>query len=93
MKATTRGDAFLIFVLPSLDVEPRPCEIISKYQEFKDVFEKKNANTLLKHRPYNYIIDLVEEEQPPFKPIYNLLQGELAMLHEYLDENLEKGFI
>jgi len=57
------------------------------------VFEKKNANTLSKHQPYDYIIDLVKGAQPPFGPIYNLLQGELAVLHEYLDENLEKGVI
>jgi len=57
------------------------------------VFEKKNVNTLSKHQPYDYIIDLVKRAQPPFGPIYNLLQGELAMLHEYLDENLEKGVI
>jgi hypothetical protein len=35
----------------------------------------------------------VEGAQPPFGPIYNLSQDELAMLLEYLDENLEKGFI
>jgi hypothetical protein len=35
----------------------------------------------------------VETTQPPFEPIYNLLQDEFATLHEYLDENLEKGFI
>jgi len=35
----------------------------------------------------------VEGTQPPFGPIYNLSQDELAMFHEYLDENLDKGFI
>jgi hypothetical protein len=49
MKATTRINAFLIYVLPSLDVEPHPHEIPSQYQEFKDVFEKKNVDTLPKH--------------------------------------------
>jgi hypothetical protein len=29
MKAATRGDAFLIYVLPSLDVEPYPHKILS----------------------------------------------------------------
>jgi hypothetical protein len=52
MKAATKGDSFFIYVLPSLHVEPHPHEIPSQYQEFKDVFEKKNANTLFKHRPY-----------------------------------------
>jgi hypothetical protein len=31
MKATIRGDAFFIYVLPSLDVEPRSHEIPSQY--------------------------------------------------------------
>jgi hypothetical protein len=29
IKATTKGDAFLIYILPSPDVEPRPHEIPS----------------------------------------------------------------
>jgi hypothetical protein len=93
MKVATREDAFLIYVLPSPNVEPHPHEIPSQYQEFKDVFENKNANTLPKHRPYDHTIDLVERTQPPFKPIYNLLKDKLATLCEYLNENLEKGFI
>jgi hypothetical protein len=43
MKAVKRGDAFLIYALPSLDVEPRPHGILSQYQEFKDA-------TILKKR-------------------------------------------
>jgi hypothetical protein len=31
-KVTTRGDAFLIYVFPSPDVEPCPHEIPSQYQ-------------------------------------------------------------
>jgi hypothetical protein len=57
------------------------------------VFEKKNVDTLPKHQPNDYTIELEEGVQPPFKPIYNLLLDELAALCEYLDENLEKGFI
>jgi hypothetical protein len=49
MKVATIEDAFLIYVLPSLDVEPHPHEIPSQYQEFKDVFEKRNVDTLPKH--------------------------------------------
>jgi hypothetical protein len=48
MKAATRGDAFFIYVLPSPGVEPHPHEILSQYQKFKDMFEKKNADTLPK---------------------------------------------
>jgi len=57
------------------------------------VFEKKNVNTLLKHCPYDCTIDLEEVAQPPFGPIYNLSQDKRATFHEYINENLEKGFI
>jgi hypothetical protein len=36
------------------------------------VFKKKNVDTLPKHWPYDYIIDLEEGAQPAFGPIYNL---------------------
>jgi len=49
MKVTATRNAFLIYALPSPNVKPHPHEIISKCQEFKDVFEKRNANTLPKH--------------------------------------------
>jgi len=59
----------------------------------KNVFEKRNAETLPKHQPYNYTIDFTEGVQPPFRPIYNLTQEELVMICKYLNENLKKGFI
>ena len=45
------------------------------------------------HYPYDCAIELQDGAQPPFGPIYNLLQIELAALHEYIDENLSKIFI
>jgi len=57
------------------------------------VFEKINVGTLPNHQPYDCTIDLVEGAQPPFGPIYNLSQNELATFHEYFNENLEKWFI
>ncbi len=93
IKTTKTRDSFFIYVLPSLDVEPCAYEILSQYQEFKDVFEKKNVDTLSKHRPYSCTIDLEEETQPQFRPIHNLSQDELAAFCKYIHENLEKGFI
>jgi hypothetical protein len=54
---------------------------------------RKKCDTLPKHGPYNCTIDLVERSQPPFGPIYNFSQDELARLHGYIDKNLKKGFI
>jgi len=91
MQATKKGKAFLIYVFPISNVESLHHEIPSQYKEFKDVFEKKNANTLPEHRPYDCAIDL-EGAQLPFGLIYNLSQNELAALREYINENLEKRF-
>jgi len=38
-------------------------------------------------------LDFVERAQHSFGPIYNLSQVKLAKLHEYINENLKKGFI
>jgi hypothetical protein len=93
MQVAKKGDVFLMYVLPSLDVEPWPHKILSQYKKFKDVFKKKNAYTLPKHRPYDYTIDLEERAQPPFGPIYNLSQDKLVTLHEDMNKNIEKEFI
>ncbi len=57
------------------------------------MFEKKNDNNLPKHCPYDCTIDFEEGTQRPFESIYNLSQHELVAFHEYINENLEKGFI
>ena len=64
-----------------------------RYKKYQDVFEKKNADMLPQHRPYDCGIDLQEGTQPPFGPIYSLSQNELATLWKYLDRNLAKNFI
>jgi hypothetical protein len=45
--------------------------LLSKYEDFGDVFEKKNVDRLPKHRPYDCLIDL-RGVSPPFGPIYGL---------------------
>jgi len=41
-------------------------DISLQYQDFNDIFEKKNSNMLLKHRPYDCSIELQDGAQPPF---------------------------
>jgi hypothetical protein len=57
------------------------------------MFEKKNANTLPKHWPYDCTIDLEEKTQPPFEPICNLSQNKLVALREYINEIFKIKFI
>ncbi len=46
MQVAKKGDAFLIYVLPASNVELPHHEIFFQYKEFKDMFEKKNIDTL-----------------------------------------------
>ena len=48
---------------------------------------------LPKHKLYNCAIDLQDIAQPPFSPIYNLLQNELLILKDLIEENLAKNVI
>ena len=64
-----------------------------KYHEFADVFSKTKAEVLTSHYPYNLKINLEEGAQPPVGPIYSLLASEQEALKEFIEENLNMGFI
>lgn len=93
MQAAKSGATFAIYATPMSGQTQKSMQLPDQYKEFQDVFEKKNADTLPQHRPYDCSIDLQEGTQPPFGPIYNLSQNELAELRKYIDENLAKNFI
>ena len=54
--------------------------LLKSNEDFIDVFEKKKADTLPHHRPYDCANDLQDSGQPPFGRIYYLSQNELAEL-------------
>jgi hypothetical protein len=58
-----------------------------------EVFLVDNAKKLAPHRDIDMAIELQPRKEPPYGPIYPLSPQELAALKEYLEENLEKGFI
>jgi transposase InsO family protein len=68
-------------------------QLPEKYAEYSQVFSKMQADRLPPHRPYDHTIAVKEGAEVPFGPIYNLSQTELKALHEYIKENLDKGFI
>jgi hypothetical protein len=82
-----------MYATPTSEEKTSTTSIPEQYKDFEDVFQKKNADILPEHRPYDCAIDLLEGAQPPFGPIYNLSQTELAELRKYIDENLAKNFI
>jgi hypothetical protein len=93
VRSSKASAPFVIYATPISEEKTSTASIPERYKDFEDVFQKKNADMLPEHRPYDCAIDLQEGAQPPFGPIYNLSQIELAELRKYIDENLAKNFI
>lgn len=74
------------------DILPR------QYHDFLDVFDRKAAEKLPPHRPFDHPIDLQKdadgrEKMPPVHRPYSMTLPELEALRKYLDKELAKGFI
>ncbi len=66
----------------------------SKYTDFVDVFSPKLAVELPEHTGMNdHAIELGDDQQPPYDPIYSLGPVELELLKAYIENNLANGFI
>jgi hypothetical protein len=76
-----------------MDPHRNQASFLPYYEKFSDVFSSANAEKLPPHRNIDLSIDLQPGKEPPYGPIYPLSQAELAVLREYLEENLKKGFI
>jgi len=72
---------------------PDLSNVPSKYHEFADVFSKTKAKVLTPHYLYDFKINLEEGAQPPVGPIYIFLASEQEILKEFIEENLNMGFI
>ena len=73
-------------------------EILPSYlQKYRTVFEKKAAERFPPSRPWDHAIDLIEDYKPTKKEnwgkIYQLDLREQEELHNFIDENLAKGYI
>src|SRR5467141_1215477 len=75
------------------DVDTDTSRIPSEYHNYLDVFSKSKADQLPEHRPYDHSIVLEDGETPPMGPIYSLSEVELTTLREFIQENLQKGYI
>ena len=72
---------------------PDLSNVPSEYHEFADVFSKTKAEILPPYHPYDLKINLEEGTQPPVGPIYSLSASEQEALKEFIEENLNMGFI
>ncbi len=69
-------------------------KISSKYADFADVFLPKLAAKLPEHTGINdYAIELVDDWQPLYGPIYSLGPVKLETLKAYIENNLANDFI
>jgi hypothetical protein len=78
MQAAKKGTTFVIHAIPITESVKGLKALPTHYKEYQDVFEKKNVDLFPQHRLYNCAIDLLEDTQPPFGPIYNLSQNKLT---------------
>ena len=68
--------------------------IPKEYKDFKELFTAvKNQDALLKHQEWDHEIKIMKGCTPMKQPIYSLSPQKLDALWEYLEENLQKGFI
>jgi hypothetical protein len=67
--------------------------IPAEYQDFADVFDKGKSERFPKKKQWDHGIDLKEGFVPQNSKIYPLSQDEQMKLDEWLDEQLQKGYI
>jgi len=72
---------------------PDLSNVSSEYHEFADIFSKTKAEVLASHHPYDLKINLEEDAQSPVGPIYSLSASKQKALKEFIEENLNTGFI
>ena len=69
-------------------------KVFAEYSDFTDVFSSDLTFELSKHTEINnYAIELVNSQQPLYRPIYSLRPVELETLKAYIETNLANGFI
>ncbi len=77
-----------------LKVDVAPSKVPSRYADFADVFSPKLAAELSEYIGINnHTIELVDDREPPYGPIYSLRLVELGTLKAYIKNNLANGFI
>jgi hypothetical protein len=64
-----------------------------KLHEYLDVFSDEKASRFPKSTPWDHKIELKEGFQPKSFKIYPMTPEEDAMTKEFIDDNLDKGFI
>ena len=72
------------------EIEAKVPEYLLPYSE---AFSKGESNKLPPHRSYDHRIVLDQPHDLKYSPLYNMSREELLLTKEYINNNLEKGFI
>ena len=68
--------------------------ILAEYSDFSNIFSSDSTAELPEHtRINNHPINLLNDKQPPYCPIYSPGPVEVEMLKTYIEANLASGFI
>ena len=68
--------------------------ILAEYSDFSNVFSSNSATELMEHTGINdHPINLLDNKQPLYGPIYSLGPVELEKLKTYIEANLASDFI
>ena len=71
-----------------------PNSISIEYSDFANVFFPRLASKLPEYtKIIDHAIELVDDQQPPYGPIYSLRSIELETLKTNIETNLKNGFI
>ena len=76
-----------------LNKDSNSVAVPSNYLKYKEVFNEKNCDVLPPHREYDCEIQLKDNSNLFYGPLYPLTELEREELRKYLKENLDKGFI
>ena len=80
--------------ISSLIAEKALTKVPAEYLDFADVFSPDLASELPKHTEINdHAIELINGQQPSYKPIYSLGPVKLDILKTYIKTNLANRFI
>lgn len=91
---TLTGEAVSSMDLKQRDFDENAKVLLpQEYDDFAEVFSDIDANKLPEHGPHNHAIDLIDDRQPPYRPVYNLSEVELTTLRQYIDKHLANEFI
>ena len=65
----------------------------NEYHDYLDLFGPSTAEKLAPHRTFHHAIDLKQDTQTPWGPIYPFSEKQLKALQEYLAKMLKEGKI